>query len=216
MKRESGSSEMNVSRGLSRKSKSILFGYLLQLAVPSLILADIVTSWLQGEIEFRPLSSDGVMVLIVAGIAALWLLAGVGLNTDSVGFDGDGFLSAAELHLKVDTSAITDLKDDTFLFGDFEAGGFGFCIVVPDFEFGNRVLARVAGYGGVNQAGFEVGKRDFYVRNGGAGGIGDGADDGGVLCHHRRREAEKRESENYKVKRTDVFESIEALDHPQR
>lgn len=79
VKRARVSSETNVSPRLSRKSKLILFGYLLQLAVPSLVLADIVTSWLQGEIEFRPLTSDGVIVLMVAGISALWLFAGAGL-----------------------------------------------------------------------------------------------------------------------------------------
>ena len=114
--------------------------------------------------------ADGDLRNLLAGDDVA-LLAGVGLNADGVGFDRDRFLRAAELHLEVDTGAITDLKDDALLFGDFEAGGFGFGVVVTDFEFGQNVLAGVAGDSGVYEASFEVGESDFNVGNGGAGGI---------------------------------------------
>jgi lysophospholipase L1-like esterase len=70
---------MSVPPALSRKSKFVIFGYLLHLALPSLILADIVTSRLQGEIKFHPLFPDGATIIIAAGVSALWLLAGLGL-----------------------------------------------------------------------------------------------------------------------------------------
>jgi lysophospholipase L1-like esterase len=70
---------MGVPPALPRNSKLIIFGYLLHLAFPSLILADIVTSWSQGEFKFLPLSLSGAPVIIAAGISALWLLAGLGL-----------------------------------------------------------------------------------------------------------------------------------------
>ena len=63
------------------------------------------------------------------------------LNAYCVGFDGDGFLSAAELHLEVDTGAVADLKDEAFLLRDLESGGFGLGVVVTDFQFGKYVLS---------------------------------------------------------------------------
>src|SRR5262249_48883158 len=114
------------------------------------------------------------------------LFTGIALHADGVGLDGDGFLSAAELHLEVDTSAVPDLEDEAFLFGHFESGGFGFGVVVADFEFGHDVLAGVVGGGAMNETGLEIDDGDLYVGHGSTGGIGDCADDGGVLCHHGR------------------------------
>lgn len=59
--------------GLPLRSKLVIWAYLLHLAMPALILADIVTSRLQGDLTRLSLT-----VAIVAGISLLWLLAGIG------------------------------------------------------------------------------------------------------------------------------------------
>jgi len=114
------------------------------------------------------------------------LLTRIALHADLVGFNGDGFLRAAELHLEIDTCTIADLKNETFLFGDFESGRFGFGFVVTNFELGENVLAGIVGEGGMNEAGFEVKKSDCYVGHSSTGRIGNSADQSGVLCHHGR------------------------------
>ena len=59
----------------TRFGSFIIFAYLLQLTIPALLLADIVISRLRGEIQSVPLFPEGA----IAGISALWLLAGLGL-----------------------------------------------------------------------------------------------------------------------------------------
>ena len=112
------------------------------------------------------------------------LLTGVRLDAYFVGFDGHCFLSAAELHLEVDTGTVADLKDQTLLFRDFESGCFRLHVVVTDSQFGKNVRSRVARHAGGNQSSLNACCRHFHIRNGSARRIRDGSDDRCVLCFY--------------------------------
>ena len=143
------------------------------------------------------------------------LLTGVRLDANGVGFDGDGFLSAAYLHLEVDTIAVTDLKDEALLFGNLESGRFRLDVVVTDLQFREDVywpeslLTTVC-----DETGFVLVTVILT--------LGIAAPEGSVtvptmvaFCAMTDEERQRNtSSKNYKIKRTDVSESIKALEHP--
>src|SRR5580698_10195217 len=58
-----------------KASNLVVAAYFLHLLVPALLLLDVVTSGLRGEIALKPASAQGA----VAAFAALWLFGGLGL-----------------------------------------------------------------------------------------------------------------------------------------
>jgi lysophospholipase L1-like esterase len=74
MERATAGSKMDSGPESPQYSKFPAAFYLIHMAVPALLLADIVTAWLRGEIVIRPTGS----IAAVAAILVLWLLAGIG------------------------------------------------------------------------------------------------------------------------------------------
>jgi hypothetical protein len=73
------------------------------------------------------------------------------------------------------------LQDNALLLGGLESSGFHFNVVVPDWQIGSYILAVTVAGEVVSLTGFDVSDSNCRIRDGRAGGIRNGPDDGGIL-----------------------------------
>ncbi len=66
---------MQTQQEITQNSHALVRAYIFHLVAPALLLADVLRAWLRGLIPFHLRSLDTV----VAGLSALWLVAGLGL-----------------------------------------------------------------------------------------------------------------------------------------
>ncbi len=166
----------------------------------------------RGElIDAAPIDGDLRHLLAGDDVA---LFAGVLLNADGVGFDGNGFRGSAKLQLEIDTSAITDLQQDVFLFRCFEAVGFGLDDVMTDVRVRDYILTGIIGRDGLAEPGFDVGRRDLDVGDDRARRIGDRADDRGFLSESENGQPEKKNAKHECMAFGELLE--QATDTPKR
>ena len=103
---------------------------------------------------------------------------GFGIEEGDAAGDLHGFGDAADFHLNVDTGDFTGADDDAFADVLFESGGFDGNPVGGGREIGDVIGAfGVGGHFG-SEGGGGVDHRDLGSGDDGAGGIGDGSDEG--------------------------------------
>src|SRR5205085_6926265 len=86
---------------------------------------------------------------------------------------------SADLQREIDTRFLIDLQDDVLPGLGLESGHFYAHFILSDVEQREVVVARVRGDVLALDAGSEVQHSDFRARYHGAGGVGDGSENGG-------------------------------------